>query len=136
MVTIYDAIETMLKPVLPQDCRIFQADMPLQVMDSLTRESAKLCAYLIFQDRIHMNSSGATSVHEVVIEFSFYGSLADVDSMAAELSALLVGSEVNAAGWRFVLTPAPTGKRDIWEPRIQVKREWIQYRGLAIEPEG
>ena len=132
---IYDAIETMLKAVVPADCRIFHANMPLQLMDTLTRETAKLCTYLVFQDRIHLNSSGASSVHEVTIEFSFYGMLSDVDAMAKDLNTLLVGTEVNAGGWRFVLVPAQNGKQDIWDPRIQVKREWLRYTGFAIEPE-
>ena len=132
---IYDAIETMLKAVVPADCRIFHANMPLQLMDQLTRSTAKLCTYLVFQDRIHMNSSGATPIHEITIEFSFYGSLSDVDDMAKDLNTLLVGTEVNAGGWRFILAPAQNGRQDIWEPRLQVKREWLRFTGFAIEPE-
>jgi len=133
---IYDGIEALLKTVTPEGCRIFHANMPLQVMDQLQRESAQLCTYLVQSDVIRRNSSGATPVHEVTIEVSFYGSLADVDDMASDLNALLVGNEIEAQGWRFCLYPAPqTGKRDIWEPRIQVKREWLQFRGFAIEPD-
>ena len=133
---IYDAIEAMLRAVVPNGCRIFHANMPLQVMDQLQRESAQLCTYLLQQDIIRQNTSGPTPVHEVILEVSFYGSLADVDDMAADLSALLIGNEIEAQGWRFCLYPSPqSGKRDIWEPRIQVKREWLQFKGFAIEPE-
>ena len=133
---IYDAIEAMLKTVLPKGCRIFHANMPLQVMDQLQRETAQLCTYILQQDIIRRNTSGATPVHEVIIEVSFYGSLTDVDGMAAALNGLLIGSEIESEGWRFCLYPSPqAGKRDIWEPRIQAKRDWLQYRGFAIEPE-
>jgi hypothetical protein len=109
--------------------------MPLQLMNTLTRETAKLCTYLIFQDRIHLNSSGATPVHEITIEISLYGSLDEITGMAASVNEMLLGAEVNSEGWRFVLRHAQAGKRDIWEPGIMVKREWLQYQGLAIEPE-
>ena len=133
---IYDGIEALLKAVVPTGCRIFHANMPLQVMDQLQRETAQLCTYLVQQDNIRMNSSGPTPVHEVLVEVSFFGSLADVDDMAANLSALLIGNEITAEGWRFCLYPSPqSGKRDIWEPRIQVKREWLQFKGFAIEPD-
>ena len=133
---LYDVFEGLLRSVLPDDCRIFQANMPLQLMDALTRESARLCTYLVFQDRIRMNSSGATPVHDVTVEINLYaGTIDDVDTMSRAVSDLFVGKEVTDSGWCFVLYPAQTGKRDIWEPRIQVKREWIQFRGLAIEPE-
>ena len=133
-VRIYDASELMLKTALPSDCRIFQANMPLQVMDQLARESAKLCTYLIYQDRVRMNSSGATPVHEINLEISLYGTLSDVDDMVKAINGLCLGSPVSASGWQFILLPAQAGRRDVWEPRIQVKREWLQFRGFAIEP--
>lgn len=135
MTTIYDAFEAVLKTALPKDCRIFQANMPLQLMSTLTRETAKLCTYLVFQDRIRVNSSGATPVHEVSIEISLYGTLDDTNSMAASINELLLGQEIKSAGWHFILKSAQAGKRDVWEPGIQVKREWLQYQGFAIEPE-
>ena len=134
--TIYEAIETILKAVLPQDCRIYHANIPLQVQDQLQRETMRLCSYLVFQDRVHVNSSGPTPVHEVIIEFSFYGNLTDASEMANDLTAMLVGDTVTSKGWRFCLYPAPgSGKRDVWEPRVAVKREWLQLKGFAIEPE-
>ena len=133
---IYDALEALLKSAVPEDCRIFQANMPLQLMDQLARETARLCTYLVQQDRNRMTASGRTPVHEVTIEVSFYGSLADVDDMATALNGILIGNEVEFEGWRFCLYPSPqAGKRDVWEPRAAVKREWLQYKGLAIEPE-
>ena len=135
MITIYDAFESVLKAAVPDDCRIFHVNMPLQLMSTLTRETAKLCTYLIFQDRIRLNSSGSTPIHEVSIELSLYGTLEDVNSMAASVNEMLLGQEVNASGWRFVLKQQQAGKRDIWEPGLQVKREWLQYQGFAIEPE-
>ncbi|MBQ6508076.1 MAG: hypothetical protein IJI07_01260 [Flexilinea sp.] len=135
MKTMHDAFETILKAALPKDCRIFSINMPLQLMNTLTRETAKLCTYLIQQDRIRLNSSGASPVHEVTIEVSLYGSLDEINSMAASVNGMLLGQEIKASGWRFVLKPAQPGKRDVWEPGIQVKREWLQYQGFAIEPE-
>ena len=136
MVTIYEAFEAVIRQAaIPPDCRIFQANMPLQNMDALARESALLCTYLISKDRARLNTDGRTPVHEVTIEVSFFGTLAEVDKMSADLSELLVSSVVTAKGWTFDLVHAPTGKRDIWEPRIQGKREFIQFQGFAIEPE-
>lgn len=135
MIKIYDAFELLLKTAVPQDCRIFHANMPLQLMDQLTRDTAKLCTWLLFQDRIHVNSSGGTSVHEIIIEISVFGTLDDVDSMARSITEVLVESVVTSGGWKFILTPDTAGKRDIWEPRIQVKREWLRLKGFAIEPE-
>ena len=134
MVNIYDAFETLIKTALPKDCRIFQANMPLQLMDQLTRETAKLATWLIVTDKVRVNSSGISPVHEVTIEISVYGSLTDVDTMAYDLNSVLVGQETSSKGWRFVLVPGQAGKRDVWEPRIQVKREHLQFRGFAIEP--
>jgi hypothetical protein len=136
MTSIYDAIEAVLKAALPADCRIFPVNMPLQLMDQLARETAKLCTYLIFQDRIRQTASGATPVHDITLEISVYGTLADVDSMANDLTTLLVGQEVTAQGWRFYLRPSQAaGRRDVWDPRIAVKREYIQFQGLVIAPE-
>ena len=131
---IYDAIETMLKAVVPADCRIFHANMPLQLMDQLSRETAKLATWLIVTDRVRVNTDGSSPVHEVTIEVSVYGTLDDVDAMAYDLNSVLVGQEVSSSGWRFVLVPGQTGKRDIWDPRIASKREHLQFRGFAIEP--
>ena len=133
---IYDALEEILKAVVPTGCRIFHANMPLQLMDQLARESMKICTFLVQQDRIRMNTSGITPVHDVIVEVSFYGSLADVDDMAKALNTALIGNDIEALGWHFCLYPSQqAGKRDVWDPRIQVKREWLQFRGLAIEPE-
>jgi len=133
---IYDAIEVLLKSVIPADCRIFQANMPLQLMDSLARETTRLCTYLIFQDRVRQNSSGRTPVHEIILEVSFYGNLTDVDQMAGDFNAAVIGKSVMSAGWNFILRPSQSvGRRDIWEPRIAVKREYLQMQGLAIEPQ-
>ena len=134
MVNIYDAFELLLKTALPKDCRIFQANMPLQLMDQLTRDTAKLATWLIVTDRVRVNTDGSSPVHEVTIEVSVYGSLTDVDTMAYDLTSVLVGQEMSASGWRFVLVPGQAGKRDVWEPRITVKREHLQFRGFAIEP--
>ena len=134
--TIYEALEALLKAALPADCRIYQGNMPLQVMDQLARETMRICTYLFYQDRIRMNSSGATPVHEVTVEFSCFGSLADANDMAGAISELFIGQEIEAGGWRFCLYPMPNvGKRDIWEPRVAVKREWLQFKGFAIEPD-
>ena len=43
---VYDAIEALIKSVVPEDCRIFQANMPLQLMGSLERETMRICTYL------------------------------------------------------------------------------------------
>ena len=133
---VYDALEELIRSVVPSDCRIFQANMPLQLMDQLARESARICTYLVFQDRRRQNSSGATLVHDISVEFSFYGSLAAVDDMTTALTGLFTGSIVESSGWRFCLHPnQQSGRRDVWEPRISVKREWLQFEGIAIEPE-
>lgn len=133
---IYDAIEALLKSVVPADCRIFQANMPLQMMDSLARETARLCTYLIFQDRIRQNSSGRTPVHDIILEVSFYGSLTDADQMAGDFNAAVIGNSVTSEGWNFILRPSQSvGRRDVWEPRIAVKREYLQLQGIAIEPQ-
>ena len=134
MVNIYDAFEGLLKTALPQDCRIFQANMPLQQMDQLAREAARLCTWLIVTDRVRVNSDGSSPVHEVMIEISVYGSLEDVDTMATDLKDVLIGHETASCGWRFALVPGQAGKRDVWEPRIAAKREHLQFRGFAIEP--
>ena len=133
---VYDALEQLIKGVLPADCKVFQANMPLQIMDSLQRETMRICTYLIYQDRIRINSSGITPVHEVMIEISCYGTLNDVDDMARALNELFIGHELVSLGWRFALYPSPqSGKRDIWEPRVRVKREWLQFKGIVIEPD-
>ena len=134
--TIYEVIEALLKAVLPQDCRIYQGNMPMQLMDQLQRETMRICTYLVFQDRIRMNSSGATTVHEIIVEFSLFGSLSDANDMANSVSELFIGQTVEVGGWHISLFPAPNvGKRDIWEPRVAVKREWLQFKGFAIEPD-
>ena len=134
MVKIYDAFESLLKTALPKDCKIFAVNMPLQLMDQLSRETAKLATWLIVTDRVRVNTDGSSPVHEVTIEVSVYGTLDDVDAMAYDLNSVLVGQEVSSSGWRFVLVPGQTGKRDIWDPRIASKREHLQFRGFAIEP--
>ena len=134
MVKVYDAFESLLKTALPKDCRIFQANMPLQLMDTMQRENVKLATWLIVTDKVRINTDGASPVHEVTIEVSVYGTLDDVDAMAYDLNSVLVGQEVSASGWRFVLVPGQAGKRDIWDPRIASKREHLQFRGFAIEP--
>lgn len=133
---VYDAIEALIKSVVPEDCRIFQANMPLQLMGSLERETMRICTYLLVQDRVRNNASGSTPVHEILLEVSFYGSLEDVDTMSKALTGLICGQTVTSEGWSFALVAGQAGKRDVWEPRITVKREHLQFRGFAIEPEG
>ena len=135
MVMSYTDIEALLRSVLPEDCKIFQANMPFQTMDALARASARICTYLVFRDRVHINTSGITPVHQVTIEFSLYGQIEDVDSMAAALAAKFAEASVVSEGWTFDLVPASNGKRDVWEPNIQAKREYLQYQGIAIAPE-
>lgn len=135
MVNIYTAFEAVLKAALPQDCKIFQANMPQQNMDSLARESAKICTYIIYKDRARLNTSGRTPVHEIAVEVSIFGTLAEADKMSNDLTDMLVSQVVESNGWNFDLVHAPTGKRDIWDQRIQGKREYLQFQGFAIEPE-
>jgi len=133
---IYDAFESLIRNAVPEDCKVFQANMPLQLMDSLARETMRVCTYLLIQDRVRNTASGSTPVHEVLIEVSFYGSLDDADTMSKDLTAQICGQTVTAEGWSFSLVAGQAGKRDVWEPRITVKREHLQFRGLAVEPEG
>ena len=135
MVSIYDAFDHLLQSILPKDCRVFRINMPFQQMQSLTRETAKLCIWLITSDVVRVNTSGPTPVHEVSIDISVFGTLEEVNSMSNTITEVLVGSDVESLGWHFVLRHRIPGKQDIWEPQIQDKRIYLQLTGIVIEPD-
>ena len=130
---VYDAIESLIRAAVPSDARVFQANMPFQVMGTLARETARIVTYMITTDRRRVNSSGATPVHEITLEVNFYGSLADADDMANNFSNLVTGEEYKVKKWTIVIDQQ--SRRDIWEPQVAVKHIWTQFKGLAIEPE-
>jgi len=130
---VYDAVTALLKAALPDDCRIFHGAVPLQVLDSLQRQTAHICVWLITADKVRINSSGSTPVHEITIEASLFGSLEDIDDMASELIALTTGEEIEAKYWTFDIDLRT--RKDMWEPQIQTKRVWLQLAGIAIAPQ-
>ena len=130
---IYDAIETLIKAAVPADAKVFQANMPFQIMSTLQREAARIVTYLISADRRRVNSSGATPVHEITLEINFFGTLQDADEMASAFSDLITGEEYTTKGWTIAIDQQ--SRRDIWEPQVAVKHVWTQYKGLAIAPE-
>lgn len=132
--SIYDAFEAFLRSVLPEGCKIFQANMPFQQMQSLARETAQVCTWLISADVPRVNSSGRTPVHDMTIEVNLFGTLAEADANANAVIDALVGEQILSEGWDFVLHQARPGRRDIWEPQVQVKRVWLSFSGLVIEP--
>lgn len=129
---IYDAVTDLLKAVLPEDCRIFHGAVPLQVLDSLQRQAARICVWLISSDQPRVNTSGATPVHEITLEASLFGQLGDIDSMVVSLTEATTGNEIEVDGWTFDIDVRT--RRDMWEAQIQTKRAWLQFRGLVIEP--
>lgn len=130
---VYDAIETLIRAAVPSDAKVFQANMPFQIMSTLQRETARIVTYLISADRRRVNSSGATPVHEITIEINFFGTLQDADEMASAFSDLITGEEYTTKGWTIAIDQQ--SRRDIWEPQVAVKHIWTQYKGLAIAPE-
>ena len=130
---VYNAIEHLIRAAVPSDAKVFQANMPFQVMGTLQREAARIVTYLITADRRRVNTSGATPVHELTIEVNFFGTLTDADSMANAFSDLVTGEEYKVNGWTIDLDQQ--SRRDIWEPQVAVKHVWTQFRGLAIGPE-
>ena len=134
VVTIYDAFDSILKSMLPADCKVFRLSIPMQMINSLTRETAKLCVWMLTGDQIRVNTSGATPVHEVTIDVSVFGTLEDASDMANTLLAGFIGKGIEADGWHFELRQKMPGKQDLWEPQIQDKRVWLQLTGIVIEP--
>lgn len=130
---VYDAIENLIKAAVPADAKVYQANMPFQVMSTLTREASRIVTYLITADRRRVNSSGATPVHDITVELNFYGSLHDCDDMANAFSDLVTGEEYTTKKWTIAIDQQ--SRRDIWEPQVAVKHIWAQYKGLAIAPE-
>lgn len=130
--TQYEAFEAVLKSVFP-DVMVFQANMPFVKMDELARAAVKTVTYLFFQDTERVTTSGASGVHDVVIEVNLFGPLDEIDRMAQELNALLLNDDVQSGQWCFTLVMKD--KKDIWEPNIKSKRLWIQYKGLMIREE-
>ena len=130
---VYDAIEALIRAAVPSDAKVYQANMPFQVMSTLQRETAMIVTYLISADHRRVNSSGATPVHEITIEINFFGTLQDADEMASAFSDLVSGEEYTAKGWTIAIDQQ--SRRDIWEPQASVKHVWTQFKGLAIAPE-
>jgi len=89
--------------------------------------------YLITGDRLRVNSSGATPVHEISVDLNFFGTLTDADAMANAFGALASGEEYTTNGW--TITIDQQNRRDIWEPQVAVKHVYMQFKGLAIAPE-
>ena len=130
--TQYEAFEAVLKSVFP-DVMVFQANMPFVKMDELARAAVKTVTYLFFQDTERVTTSGASGVHDVVIEVNLFGPLDEIDRMAQELNAFVLNDDVQSGQWCFTLVMKD--KKDIWEPNIKSKRLWIQYKGLMIKEE-
>ena len=131
---VYDALEDLIRAAVPASAKIYQANMPFQVMSTLQRETARIVTYQISADRRRVNSSGSTPVHEITVEVNFYGTLEDADGMAAAFSDLVSGEEYEVDGWTIAIDQQ--NRRDIWEPQVAVKHVWTQFRGLAIEEPG
>ncbi len=125
----YEAFEAVLKAAMP-NVPVFQANMPFTKMDELARASVKTATYLFYQDTERVNSSGATGVHDVIIEVNLFGPLDEINRMAADLNTLLLNNDLTVRSWLFCLSVKD--KKDIWEPNIKAKRLWIQYKGLMI----
>ena len=130
---VYDAIESLIRAAVPADAKVFQANMPFQVMGTLQREAARIVTYLITADKRRVNSSGSTPVHEITVDVNFFGSLADADDMANAFSDLVTGEEYKVRQWTIIIDQQ--NRRDIWEPQVAVKRVYAQFKGLAIAPE-
>lgn len=126
----YEAFETILKAMLPGTL-VYQANMPFVKMDEMARAEAKAVTYLFYQDIERITTSGASGVHDVLIEVNLFGRLEEIDQMAATLNDLLLNDDVTAERWTFALSVKD--KKDIWEPNIKSKRLWIQYKGIMIE---
>ncbi len=126
----HEAFEALLKSALP-GVPVFQANMPFLKMDELARAEAKTATYLFYKDTERVNTSGASGVHDVVIEVNLFGALTDINALAAALNARLLNGEAQAGDWVFALSAKD--KKDIWEPNIKAKRIWIQYSGLMIK---
>lgn len=129
LATQYEVFEAILKAAL-SDVLVFQANMPFVKMDELARASVKVVTYLFYQDTERVTSSGASGVHDVVIEVNLFGPLEDIDRMANALNVLLLNDDVTVGRWTFTL--GIKDKKDIWEPDIKAKRLWLQYKGLMI----
>lgn len=129
-ITQYEAFEKVIKTAIP-DTLVFQANMPLIKMDELARSTVKIVTYLFYQDTERVTSSGASGVHDVIIEINLFGPLEEIDRMAKSLNTLLLNDNVSIDTWTFVLSVKD--KKDVWEPNIKSKRLWIQYKGIMIE---
>ncbi len=127
--TQYEAFEAVLKEVLP-GVLIYQANMPFVKMDEMARAAVKAVTYLFFQDTERVTTSGASGVHDVLIEVNLFGPLEEIDRMAQILNGALLHQEVESENWCFALNIKD--KKDIWDPNIKAKRLWIQYKGLMI----
>lgn len=128
----HEAFESILKETLP-GVLVFQANMPFVKMDELAKASVKTVTYLFFTDRPRVTTSGASGVHDVVIEVNVFGQLDEIDKMAAALNSVFLDDDVTADRWTFSLVVDQDGQKDIWEPGIKAKRVFIRYRGLMIE---
>lgn len=130
---IYDAVEEVLKAVLPQTCKLFHASAPLQMLDSVQRQAAQLCVWSIAADRPRVNSSGLTPVHDLTVEISLVGALEPVDAIAVTITETFTGEELGTQDWTLDIDVR--SRRDFWEAQIQTKRIWLQLAGIAIRNE-
>ena len=130
---LYSAVETVLSACMTDTCRLFHANAPLQLIDSIQRQTAQICVWSIASDKIRINSSGITPVHDVTIEVNLIGTLETIDAIALNIINTTTGEEIEAEEW--ALNIDLKAKRDFWEGQTGAKRIWLQLTGLAIAPE-
>ena len=131
---LYSAIGLLLKDALPEDCRIFHGTVPYQMADTIKRQGVKLCAWIISADRVRVNTSGPTPVHNLTVDINLLGSLDEIDAMANAITSLTTGQELEEGEW--VIDLDLRTKKDIWEAQIQTKRIWLRLTGIVIDPAG
>ena len=125
----YEAFEAVLKGVFP-GVPVFQANMPLLKMDELARAEVKTVTYLFYEDTERVTTSGASGVHDVMIEVNLFGPLDVIGGMAEALNGVLLSDDVEVSPFTFTLVLKD--KKDVWEAGIKAKRLWMQYKGLMI----